>query len=209
MRSWKSGTQKQYTTYLTKWAEYCIKRKLDSTRPTVNNVLNFLHTLYAQDLSYSTRNMACSASSACLLDTTFSDTNYTITNHPLLIRYMKGVFNSWKPTPKYSETCDVNTVLNYLAKLFPLDNLSLKDHSFKLVMLLALISGQRCQTLTHISYHTDYYVYQIYSTHRTEPTGKCILYFSYWQISSGGVMRLSHLEVLFVPTSAIKRWHIN
>ena len=28
--------------------------------------------------------------------------------------------------------------------------MSLKDHSFKLVMLLALISGQRCQTLTHI-----------------------------------------------------------
>ena len=96
-------------------AEYCIKRKLDSTRPTVNNVLNFLHTLHAHDLSYSTSNMARSASSACLLDTTFSDTNYTITDHPLLIRYMKGVFNSWKPTPKYSETCDVSTLLNYLA----------------------------------------------------------------------------------------------
>ncbi len=135
-------------------------------RPTVNNVLNFLHTLYAQDLSYSTINTARSALSACLLDTTFSGTNYTITNHPLLIRYMKGVFNSRKPTPKYSETWDVNIVLNYLAKLFPLDNLSLKDHSFKLVMLLALTSGQRCQTLTYLDIQSmketpDYYVFQL------------------------------------------------
>ncbi len=155
-----------YTTYLTKWAELCIPRKIDSMRPTVNNVLNFLHTLYAQDLSYSTINTARSALSACLLDTTFSGTNYTITNHPLLIRYMKGVFNSRKPTPNYSETWDVNIVLNYLAKLFPLDNLSLKDHSFKLVMLLALTSGQRCQTLTYLDILSmketpDYYVFQL------------------------------------------------
>ncbi len=94
MRSWKSGTQKQYTTYLTKWTEFCIPRKIDSMRPTVNNVLNFLHTLYAQDLSYSTINTAHSALSACLLDTTFSGTTYTMTNLPLLIRYMKAVFNS-------------------------------------------------------------------------------------------------------------------
>jgi hypothetical protein len=79
---------------------------------------------------------------------------------------MKGVFNSRKPTPKYSETWDVNIVLNYLAKLFPLDNLSLKDHSFKLVMLLALTSGQRCQTLTYLDIQSmketpDYYVFQL------------------------------------------------
>jgi hypothetical protein len=101
-------------------------------RSTVNNVLNFLHTLYAQDLSYSTIKTARSVLSGYLLDTTFSSTNYTMTNHPLLVRYMKGVFNSRKPTPKYSETWDVNVVLNYLEKLFPLDKLSLKDHSFKL-----------------------------------------------------------------------------
>jgi hypothetical protein len=83
-------------------------RKIDSMRPTVNNVLNFLHTLYAQDLSYSTINTARSALSGYLLDITFSGTNYTMTNPPSLVRYMKGVFNSRKPTPKYSETWDVN-----------------------------------------------------------------------------------------------------
>jgi hypothetical protein len=36
-------------------------------RPTVNNVLNFLHTLYAQDLSYSTINTARSALSGYLI----------------------------------------------------------------------------------------------------------------------------------------------
>lgn len=63
---------------------------------------------------------------------------------------MKVVFNSSKQSPKYSETLDVNVVLDYMALLYPLDNLSLKERSMKLVVLLALTSGQRCQTLTFL-----------------------------------------------------------
>ena len=49
--------------------------------------------------------------------------------------------------PKYNEVWDVNEVLNHLQTLQPLSELSLKLLSFKVVMLLALLSGQRCQTL--------------------------------------------------------------
>ena len=42
---------------------------------------------------------------------------------------------------------DVNEVLKHLQTLHPLNELSLKLLSFKVVMLLALLSGQRCQTL--------------------------------------------------------------
>ena len=84
----------------------------------MNRVLGFLHTLYLQELSYSTINTSLSA-----LDLKFTGTDYTMSNHPLLIRCMKGVFNSRKPTPKYSETWDVNEVLAYMIKLYPLDAL--------------------------------------------------------------------------------------
>lgn len=60
---------------------------------------------------------------------------------------MKGVFNTRQPTPKYSEIWDVDVVLQYLELLKPLEKITLKELSLKLVMLLALTSGQRCQTL--------------------------------------------------------------
>ena len=135
-------------------------------RPTVNKVLDFLHTLYVQDLSYSTINTARSAIASSLLDVKFMGTDYTMSDHPLLVRYMKGVFNSQKPTPKYSETWDVNQVLTYIKKLYPLDQLTLKDLSFKLAMLLELTSGLRCQTMTVLNIEAmkktpDYYLFQL------------------------------------------------
>ena len=60
---------------------------------------------------------------------------------------MKGIFDSRKPNPKYSEAWNVNLVLDHLKPLYPLADISLKAHSHKLVMLVALTSGQRCQTL--------------------------------------------------------------
>ena len=131
MSSWKSTTKKQYSVYLHKWNEFCIQRQIDPMRPTVNKVLDFLHTLYVQDLSYSTINTARSATASSLLDVKFMGTDYTMSDHPLLVRYMKGVFNSRKPTPKYSETWDVNQVLTYIKKLYPLDQLTLKDSGAK------------------------------------------------------------------------------
>lgn len=60
---------------------------------------------------------------------------------------MKGIYNKRPSLPKYNCTWDVKTVLNYLQSLFPLESLSLRLLSYKLVMLLALCTGQRIQTL--------------------------------------------------------------
>ena len=49
--------------------------------------------------------------------------------------------------PKYNSTWDVSIVIDYLKTLFPLSNLSLKLLSCKVTMLLALLTGQRGQTL--------------------------------------------------------------
>ena len=53
--------------------------------------------------------------------------------------------------PKYSETWDVKRVFGYLQMLHLSEFLILKDLTHKLVMLLALLSGQRCQTLHSLS----------------------------------------------------------
>ena len=73
--------------------------------------------------------------------------NNTFGSHPLVCRFMKGVFETKPSLPRYSETWDVNIVINYLAALGPPDGLTMKVLTYKVVMLLALLSGQRRQTL--------------------------------------------------------------
>ena len=67
--------------------------------------------------------------------------------HPLVIRSMKGVFNLRPPAPRYIVTWDVQPVLRELKSMYPLHTLTLKDLTFKLVMLMALTQAARIQTL--------------------------------------------------------------
>ena len=67
--------------------------------------------------------------------------------HKIIRHFMKGVFELKPVLPKYSHTWDVNTVLNLLECYASNDKLSLKELSHKLVMLLALLTDQRCQTI--------------------------------------------------------------
>ena len=58
----------------------------------------------------------------------------------LVIRFIKCVFEVKPALPKYSNTWNVNVVLNYLELLQPHNKLTLKELSQKLAMLLALLT---------------------------------------------------------------------
>ena len=60
---------------------------------------------------------------------------------------MKGVFKTRKPKPKYEDIWDASKVLNYLSTLHPVKELSLKDLTLKVLMLLLLFTGQRGQSI--------------------------------------------------------------
>ena len=106
-------------------------------------VLEFLTSLYKTGLGYSGINTARSALSAIL----WNDNGVTIGKFPTVIRFMKGVFENRPSLPRYKYTWDVNIVLEYLSLLFPHYSIPLDELSHKLVMLLALLSAQRAQTL--------------------------------------------------------------
>jgi hypothetical protein len=67
--------------------------------------------------------------------------------HSLVKRFINGVFNMKPSFPRYTFTWDVNLVLKFLKSMDDFDNITLKWLTFKLAMLVALVSGQRCQTL--------------------------------------------------------------
>ena len=90
-------------------------------------------------------NTARSAISA-LYSINKTDFGQNIRKHPLIYPFLKGVFNEIPPTPKFQEVWPVEQILAYLEQLTPLHTLKLKEPTLNLVMLIALATGQRCQT---------------------------------------------------------------
>jgi hypothetical protein len=79
--------------------------------------------------------------------------SFTAGTHPVVIRFMRGVYNTRPPGPKYSYTWDIDKVLVYLRKLSPVKHLSLKDLTLKLTMLMVLTNAARAQTVHLLSVH--------------------------------------------------------
>ena len=65
----------------------------------------------------------------------------------LVTRFVKDVFERRPSLPRYKEIWDINSVLKVLATWTLGVDVSLRDMSWKLTMLLALLSSQRVQTL--------------------------------------------------------------
>nr|CAI5867277.1 unnamed protein product [Callosobruchus analis] len=68
-------------------------------------------------------------------------------------RFLKGLYNMRPPRPKYQHSWDPQPVIECLKSLYPNESLFLQLVSKKLVMLLALTSGHRVQTLSKINVH--------------------------------------------------------
>jgi integrase len=74
-----------------------------------------------------------------------------IGEHILVRRFMRSVFNIRPNLPRYNKIWDVSIVLKYLENLSPGKYLNLRQLSHKLVTLIALITGQRSQTIQSLN----------------------------------------------------------
>ena len=143
MKSWRDATSKQYSTYLRKWEIFALQNNVIVWNPEISHILEFFVTLLDQGCGYSAINTARSA-----LSTIISVNNMPVGKHSLVKRFLRGVFNIKPSLPRYVHTWDVNIVLNFLKNMNSFDVISLRDLSYKLVTLIALCTGQRCQTLS-------------------------------------------------------------
>lgn len=136
----------------------CEQQQVNPFNPSLTHVLNFLTTLHKKGLGYSAINTAKSAISSVV----YIVSGIQIGVQMVVKQFMRGIYNERPTLPRYNCTWDVGLVLKYLQSLHPLDNLSLKLLSYKLLMLLALTTGQRIQTLHFIDVqnleHCDKYV---------------------------------------------------
>ena len=168
MASWTEGTKKQYNTCAKRWMEFCSMSKVSAIEASVEQSMEFLAMLFEKNLSFSAMNTARSMLSVILkpLDGMKSG------NQSLLRRFMKGVLRSISSLSKCTVTYDVNIVLQYLGHLPTCQDVSLKHLTERLVTLLALLSGHRCQTLqllnlNHMLKQEDRYPFYITSLLKT------------------------------------------
>ena len=135
----------QYKTSVSAWPEYCKKQGISITAPSLPQLLDFL-TIQSQKLGYSALGTTRSALSLFI-----TIDGYKAGEHPLISRFMSGVFNR-KPTfPRYAETWDSQTVLNHLKGYPDIKEMTLKQLTLKMTMIMALVTAQRTQTLKLLS----------------------------------------------------------
>ena len=111
------------------------------------SVVEFLSYLFKNGAGYSAVNTARSALSTFLVN----EYGLTVGNSIMVKRLMKGIFEIKPPLSRYKVIWDVNIVLEYLRNFSADADLPLYMITYKLVMLLALTTRQRAQTLHAIS----------------------------------------------------------
>lgn len=146
LASWRPGTLKQYESSLKKWGTFCSANTIHTYHPSVEEVIEFLTSLYQQGLGYSAINTARSALSSIIT----LPNNNPLGEHPLIKRFLKGIFELRPALPKYSFIWDVSLLLKYLKRFKSADTLGLKELTMKTVCLLTVLTGQRCQTIHNI-----------------------------------------------------------
>lgn len=137
------GTIKQYEKPIRLWWEFCKKEGICPFGASVTKVIEFLAQEFEHVQSYGTLNSYRSALSLIVIQ--------EIGNNAQVKRFFKGVATLKPQKPKYDYIWEPTPILKYLSSLWPLDKIDLKNLTRKLVTLLALITGQRVQTLSKIS----------------------------------------------------------
>ena len=144
--SWRDKTTPQYELVLRQWKNYCSQKGVDPLFTDVKNVLDFFHGMYKRGCRYSG---ICAARSA--LSSAVTIPGYKrMSNHPLISRYVRGIYNKHPPLPKCVIIWDMNKLLTYYDNMGSNSELTFKQLCRKIAVLLMLLGARRKQALLAI-----------------------------------------------------------
>ena len=113
LKSWRTKTNKSYDSLFAKLHSWCAQRSFDPFSGPTINVANFLAQLCTEGYQYSSINFYRSAISSVHEKVD----GHNVGQHPLISRLLKGIFHDRPLLPRYTNTWNVQTVLNYLEGL--------------------------------------------------------------------------------------------
>lgn len=153
MASISKNTLLQYNGTYKLWWLFCQANNQNPYIGSLPSVILFLTEQFNKGAAYGSLNSHRSALTLLLGSEFVQDDQVK--------RLLKGAYKLRPTAPKYTCTWDPQMVLNLIANWFPNRNLPLEKITKKLIILLALCTGHRAQTLSLI---------KINNTHVT-PTG--------------------------------------
>ncbi|CAK1601399.1 unnamed protein product [Parnassius mnemosyne] len=142
LASISDNTMKQYSSTYRLWWQFCIKNEVNTFEAPLSSIISFLVDLYENGASYGSINSHRSALSLLLGNNIGSDER--------IKRLLKGIYRQKPSLPKYTSTWDPKTVLDYVSKWYPNNNISLTKLTKKMTILFALCTSHRVQTLSLI-----------------------------------------------------------
>ena len=92
---------------LQQWHDFCGREETNYLLPDVTSVLKFFTELYEKGCQYSSITLARSALASVVTVRGYT----TLSEHPLIKRFIKGVFYLRPPKPKYSSIWDADILL--------------------------------------------------------------------------------------------------
>ena len=145
LNSWRSKTNRSYDSLFGRWNRRCSEQGSDPFSGPVSEVPNFLASLY-KGYQYNSVNAYRSAISS-VHD---KADGVPVGQHPIITRLIKGIFNVRPPIPRYSNTWDVQLVLNFLQTQGESETLPLKTLMLKNVFLVAITRPSRSADLSQL-----------------------------------------------------------
>ena len=208
LSSWRRGTAKQYSSYQLRWESFCKSHSINMFNCDVEKGIEFLALLFKSGLGYSSINSARSALSQII---TLKD-GVSFGQHPLVCRFMKGIFELRPSLPKYSHIWDVSVVLDYIRNYHPLSELNLKQLTLNTVMLACLLSGQRCQSISclridHMQVLEDRIVFVFSDLLKHSRPGKHQEPLVFLRYQDPRVCVVHHLETYLDRTKTLRQHH--
>ena len=137
LESRQPSTMSSYESVLKRWPRYAISRNEDPYSPDVNTVLTFMHGMYLNGFLYSGLCAARSAFSSIVTIRGY----LKLSEHPLVLQYLKGIYNSHPRLPKYVNIWDNSLLLRYYDNMDSNDNLQFKALVKKTVMLFIILEA--------------------------------------------------------------------
>ncbi|CAH3107097.1 unnamed protein product [Pocillopora meandrina] len=129
------------------WFPVLLQSLVDHPRflPQPRNLLTQPHSTTPHPLEKTLKLLACDFSGKASSRETFQMQLNQLSCSPGL--FMRGIYKCNPPTPRYQTTWNVKTVLKYLSSQDSVEKLDLKSLTLKLLMLIALVSAQRGQSI--------------------------------------------------------------
>ena len=145
--SWRPSTRLQYQAVWKEWSKFCQNESMDPTSICVESMLGYLQYLFDKGFAWRSIGVHRSALSSILE----AHKPVPVGQHPLMCRFVRGVFNQRPPSVRVVPTWDIGQVLMYLSKDHPPADLSLFRLTAKVLFLLAAFTAKRVSDLVLFS----------------------------------------------------------